>query len=115
MAGKDLLVVLDSSSPMLTLMDTKKLFQFLQTMKFITRASESIGIAIMHLSIHDPKIEESCKQMSDTIIELRRIAEGQNIRRYIRVVKTLGKFYDDPCPIEIRENVEIVVHKITIP
>lgn len=110
--GKDLLIVLDSASPMLTLVDTKKVLQFLQSVKFITRFSRSIGIGIMHLGVHDTKTEDSCKQMADTIIELRRIEEGQNIRRYIRVVKTIGTFHDDLYPIDIMENVGIVIHNI---
>lgn len=114
MAGKNLLIIIDSINPMLTLIDAKKTFQFLQTMKFITRASRSIGIAIMELGIHDPKIEESCKQIADTIIEVRRVGEGHNIMKYIRISKSPEEFEDEPYLFEIEKN-GIIIHRLTIP
>lgn len=115
MAGKDLLVIVDSITPILTLLDARKAFNFLNTMKFITRASRAIGIAIIDLGIHDTTLEESCKQIADTVIELRSIAEEHVASRYIRVIKNTGSYMDQPCPFEIINNTGFVVHKLLTP
>jgi circadian clock protein KaiC len=92
MVGKDLLVIVDSITPMLTLLDSQKAFHFLHTMKYITRASRAIGIAIIDLGIYDTKLEESCKQVADTIIELKSMGKEHINNRLIRIIKNAELF-----------------------
>jgi len=114
-AGKDLLVIVDSITPMLTLLDSQKAFHFLHTMKYITRASRAIGIAIIDLGIYDTKLEESCKQIADTIIELKSIGKEHINGRLIRIIKNIDSYFDQPYPFEIVKNLGFVVHKLFMP
>jgi circadian clock protein KaiC len=111
--GKKLFIVFDSISPAISTMEEKKVFQFVQTMRFATRITRSIGVAILHLGMHGPLIEATTRSMADTVIEVRRVEEGKKVTNFIRIDKIPGKYYGEPCPFEIGNN-GIIIHKITI-
>ena len=115
MGGKDLLVIIDSLDSLIFLLDKEEALYFLRGMKSITRASQCIGIAIVNLDTHDPKLEEPYKQIVDVIIELHKIGQKGNRSRCIRVTKAPERFHDESYYFEIDEKHGITVHQITVP
>ena len=113
-AGKDLLVVFDSLSPLFSATETSKVLRFLQYMRYASRVGNAIGIATLQLGVHGPQIENAAQHLADGVIELRRISEGGSVKRLLRVVKMVRtKIYEEYCPMEITDK-GISVHKIPV-
>ncbi|MDQ1279553.1 MAG: hypothetical protein QG670_815 [Thermoproteota archaeon] len=105
MAGKDLLIIVDSLDPLITLLDEEAALGFLKEMKSITRASQCIGIAIANVETHDSRFKKSYIQIADMVIELNKIG----YKRYIRISKSPEISRDKPYYLEIDRK-----HGITI-
>jgi KaiC/GvpD/RAD55 family RecA-like ATPase len=67
---KDLLVVLDSLTPIFAAVSEKRdVFLFSQTLKYSTRYYKALGITVIHRGVCDKQIEDTIRHMADGTIE----------------------------------------------
>jgi len=90
--GKKQFAVLDSVTPLFLTVDPKRVFQFAQTLRFATRVSKGIGMAILHSGILGESIENACFNFADLVIEMqrRKVAEAVTRGGTMRILKTVG-------------------------
>jgi len=90
--GGKKIVLLDSATPLFLTVEPKKVFQFAQVLKFATRMSKGIGVAILHSGILGEPIENACFNFADLVIEMqrRKVAEAVTRGGTMRILKTVG-------------------------
>jgi KaiC/GvpD/RAD55 family RecA-like ATPase len=90
--GKKQFAVLDSVTPLFLTVDSKKVFQFAQILRFATRLSKGIGIAILHTGILGEPVENACFNFADIVIEMqkRKVAEAVTRGGSIKLLKAVG-------------------------
>lgn len=90
--GKKQFAVLDSATPLFLTVEPKKVFQFAQILKFATRLSKGIGVAILHSGILGESVENACFNFADLVIEMqrRKVAEAVTRGGTMRILKVVG-------------------------
>ncbi len=90
--GKRQLGIMDSLTPFFLMLETKKVFQFGQILKYATRLAKSIGIATLHTEVLDRTIENAMINFADVVLgmEKRKTVEGTSHGGTLRLVK-MGK------------------------
>jgi KaiC/GvpD/RAD55 family RecA-like ATPase len=85
------LAILDSATPLFLTVDPKKVFQFAQVLKFATRMSKGIGLAILHSGILGEPIENALYNFADLVIEMQRRKVEEAVTRggSMRILKTI--------------------------
>jgi KaiC/GvpD/RAD55 family RecA-like ATPase len=105
---KDLLVVLDSLSPIFAAAsDKKEVFLLSQTFKYITRYYKALGIVVLREGICDKPIENMIRHIADGIIEFSYGDREQGSLR-VRVQKIPGAI-TETVPVTI-ENGTMLFH-----
>ncbi len=89
--GKKQLVIMDSLTPMFLLVESKKVFQFGQVLKYATRFAKAIGLATMHTNVLGELTENAMISFADVIIELEGNAPGGSSRAGIMRLAKIGK------------------------
>jgi len=96
--GGDLLVIFNSMSTVFLTMETKNALAFIQSLKIASRVTRAVGIATLHLGIHDDKIENICRSVADGIIEMRAIEKDGKLTHCMRILKMRRTdFYREIC------------------
>ena len=113
-AGKPFLVIYDSLTPIFSSIEPKQVLRFLQYMKFASRVSNAVGIAVLQYGVHGEQVETACSQIADGVLELGKKTERGSVRRSIRIVKMAKtKIFEEYCPLEITPT-GIMIHKIPL-
>ena len=90
--GRKQFVVLDSLTPFFLMMDSKRVFQFGQVLKYATRFARAIGIAVLHTKVLNESIENAMVSFADVVLELekKKPPDLSNPGGTLKVIK-LGK------------------------
>ncbi len=89
--GKKQLVIMDSVTPMFLLVESKKVFQFGQVLKYATRFAKAIGLATLHTNVLGELTENAMVSFADVVIELQGNAPGGSNRAGIMKLAKIGK------------------------
>ncbi len=66
------IIIMDSITPFFLLTEARKVFQYVQVMRFATRIAKAVTIAILHTEVVDPSIENATANLADGVIEMRK-------------------------------------------
>ncbi len=66
------IIVMDSITPFFLLKEAKRVFQYMQVMRFATRIARAVTIASFHTEVVDPSIENATANLVDGVIEMRK-------------------------------------------
>jgi len=90
--GRKQFVVLDSLTPFFLMVDSKRVFQFGQVLKYATRFARAIGVAVLHTKVLNESIENALVSFADVVLELekKKPPSLSNPGGTLRVIK-LGK------------------------
>jgi KaiC/GvpD/RAD55 family RecA-like ATPase len=66
------IIIMDSITPFFLLTEAKKVFQYVQVMRFATRIARAVTIAILHTEVVDESLENATANLADGVIEMRK-------------------------------------------
>src|SRR5213594_4787875 len=66
------ILVMDSITPFFLLTEAKRVFQYVQVMRFATRIARAVTIAALHTEVVDPSIENATANLADGVVEMRK-------------------------------------------
>jgi len=66
------IIVMDSITPFFLLTEARKVFQYVQVMRFATRIARAVTIAILHTEVVDESLENATANLADGVIEMRK-------------------------------------------
>ncbi len=66
------IMVLDSITPFFLLTEAKRVFQYMQVMRFATRIAKAVTLAALHTEVMDQSIENATANLVDGVIEMRK-------------------------------------------
>lgn len=66
------ILVMDSITPFFLLTEPRKVFQYVQVMRYATRIARAVTIAAFHTEVVDPSIENATANLADGVIEMRK-------------------------------------------
>lgn len=67
--------IMDSVTPLFIMSEPRAVFHYCQTLKYATRFSNAIGIAVHHSGVLDEKVENAFYGFADGIIKLERMGD----------------------------------------
>ena len=85
----DLLVILDSATPLFTAMERRDVFVFGQALKFSIRYFRAVGITTIHSGVVDQQTEDTARHMADGVIEFT-FSDPEKTQLEVRLQKILG-------------------------
>jgi KaiC/GvpD/RAD55 family RecA-like ATPase len=103
---KKQLWILDSITTLFLMHDRKETFQYLQTIRYITRFFHTIGIAINHTGVFDEKVENAYYGFADVLIELKKsdVAQLEFLSGMLSAQCTRQNFLRGNFYYEIKDN-----------
>jgi len=66
------ILVMDSITPFFLLTEARKVFQYVQVMRFATRIAKAVTLAAFHTEVVDQSIENATANLADGVIEMRK-------------------------------------------
>jgi KaiC/GvpD/RAD55 family RecA-like ATPase len=66
------IIVMDSITPFFLLTEARKVFQYVQVMRFATRIARAVTIAILHTEVVDESLENATANLADGVIEMKK-------------------------------------------
>ncbi len=66
------IMILDSITPFFLLTEARRVFQYVQVMRFATRIARAVTIAIFHTEVVDQSIENATANLADGVIEMKK-------------------------------------------
>ena len=66
------ILVMDSITPFFLLTEARKVFQYVQVMRYLARMAGALTIAAFHTEVVDPSIENATANLADGVIEMRK-------------------------------------------
>ncbi|HJX24392.1 MAG TPA: ATPase domain-containing protein [Candidatus Bathyarchaeia archaeon] len=89
----DLLVVLESFTPLFAMMERREVFLFSQAIKYSVRYFKALGIASIHSGVVDKQIEDTIRHLADGILEFT-LTNAEKTQLEMRVQKIPGASTD---------------------
>ncbi len=65
-------LVMDSITPFFLLTEARRVFQYVQVMRYATRIAKAVTIASLHTEVVDQNIENASANLADGVIEMRK-------------------------------------------
>jgi KaiC/GvpD/RAD55 family RecA-like ATPase len=65
-------LVMDSITPFFLLTEARKVFQYVQVMRYATRIAKAVTLAALHTEVVDAGIENATANLADGVIEMRK-------------------------------------------
>jgi len=66
------ILVMDSITPFFLLTEAKRVFQYVQVMRFATRIARAVTLASLHTEVVDVSIENATANLADGVVEMRK-------------------------------------------
>ncbi len=66
------ILVMDSITPFFLLTEARKVFQYVQVMRYATRIARAVTLASLHTEVVDQSIENATANLADGVIEMRK-------------------------------------------
>src|SRR5690242_14128272 len=65
-------IVMDSITPFFLLAETRRVYQYVQVMRFATQIARAVTISVLHTEVVDASIENATANLADAVIEMRK-------------------------------------------
>jgi len=72
------IIVMDSITPFFLLTEARKVFQYVQVMRFATRIARAVTIAILHTEVVDESLENATANLADGVSLLKHASDLGN-------------------------------------
>lgn len=66
------IIVMDSVTPFFLLTEARRVFQYVQVMRYLARMAGALTLAAFHTEVVDPSIENATANLADGVIEMRK-------------------------------------------
>lgn len=70
--GHPLVIVMDSLTPFFLLTEARKVFQYVQVMRYLTRMAGAFTLAVLHTEVVDVSYENAMANLADGVVEMRK-------------------------------------------
>ena len=65
-------IVMDSITPFFLLAETRRVYQYVQVMRFATQIARAVTVSVLHTEVVDASIENATANLADAVIEMRK-------------------------------------------
>src|SRR5439155_972169 len=68
----DKVIVMDSITPFFLLAEARRVYQYVQVMRFATQIARAVTISVLHTEVVDVNVENATANLADGVIEMRK-------------------------------------------